>query len=160
VVVAGLLIGGTGRAHAMSPRTVQHLDMFWELIDEILNVVLFVLIGFEILLVPFSVELLLMGIGAVLLVLLARYASVGATVAAMKRVRPFHPHAVKILTWGGLRGGLSLAMALSLPPSLHSRHTIQAVTYVVAVFSISVQGLTFGRLLRATGVTRGDGASA
>jgi monovalent cation:H+ antiporter, CPA1 family len=154
VVVAGLLIGSKGRAHAMSPRTVEHLDMFWELVDEILNVVLFVLIGFEILVVPFTRGLLLMGFAAVGLVLAARALSVGATVLALRRVNPFPPHAVKILTWGGLRGGLSLAMALSLGPHIASRHSIQAVTYVVAVFSIAVQGLTFGKLVRATSVTR------
>jgi len=154
VVVAGLFIGGAGRASAMSPRTREHHDMFWELVDEILNVVLFVLIGFEILVVKLSVGLLLMGGAAVVLVLGARYLSVGATVLALRRVRPFEPHAVKILTWGGLRGGLSLAMALSLGPHVASRHTIQAVTYVVALFSIAVQGLTFGKLLEATGLHR------
>jgi Na+:H+ antiporter len=155
VVVAGLFIGGAGRASAMSPRTREHHDMFWELVDEILNVVLFVLIGFEILVVKLSMGLLAMGGAAVLLVLGARYLSVGATVLALRRLRPFEPHAVKILTWGGLRGGLSLAMALSLGPQVASRHTIQAVTYVVAVFSIAVQGLTFGKLLTAVGVQRG-----
>jgi CPA1 family monovalent cation:H+ antiporter len=150
VVVAGLIIGGKGRAHAMSPRTVQHLDMFWEIVDEILNVVLFVLIGFQFLMVPFSVALLLLGFAAVVLVLVARYFSVGATVLALGRERRFQPHAVKILTWGGLRGGLSLAMALSLGPSIAGRHTILAVTYLVVVFSIAVQGLSFGRLIKAT----------
>jgi CPA1 family monovalent cation:H+ antiporter len=149
VVVAGLIIGGKGRAH-MSPRTVQHLDMFWEMVDEVLNVVLFVLIGFEFLVVPFSGPLLLLGFAAVFLVLVARYLSVGATVLALGRQRRFHPHAVKILTWGGLRGGLSLAMALSLGPSIAGRHAILAVTYLVVVFSIAVQGLSFGRLIRAT----------
>jgi CPA1 family monovalent cation:H+ antiporter len=150
VVVAGLIIGGKGRAHAMSPRTVQHLDMFWEIVDEVLNVVLFVLIGFEFLVVPFSGPLLLLGFAAVVLVLVARYLSVGATVLALGRQRRFRPHAVKILTWGGLRGGLSLAMALSLGPSIAGRHAILAVTYLVVVFSIAVQGLSFGRLIRAT----------
>jgi CPA1 family monovalent cation:H+ antiporter len=150
VVVAGLIIGGKGRSHAMSPRTVQHLDMFWEIIDEVLNVVLFVLIGFEFLVVPFSGTLLLLGIAVVGLVLVARYLSVGATVLALGRKRRFQPHAVKILTWGGLRGGLSLAMALSLGPSIAGRHAILAVTYLVVVFSITVQGLSFGRLIRAT----------
>ena len=107
VVVAGLIIGGKGRTHAMSPRTVQHLDMFWEIVDEILNVVLFVLIGFQFLMVPLSGTLLLLGVAAVVLVLVARYLSVGATVLALGRERRFQPHAVKILTWGGLRGGLS-----------------------------------------------------
>ena len=150
VVVAGLIIGGKGRAHAMSLRTVQHLDMFWEIIDEVLNVVLFVLIGFELLVVPFSGTLLLLGFAVVGLVLVARYLSVGATVLALGSKRRFQPHAVKILTWDGLRGGLSLAMALSLGPSIAGRHAILAVTYLVVVFSIAVQGLSFGRLIRAT----------
>ena len=149
VVVAGLIIGGMGRARAMSPRTVMHLDMFWEIIDEVLNVVLFVLIGFEFLVVPFSGSLLLLGLTVVPMVLVGRYLSVGATVLALGRQRRFQPHAVKILTWGGLRGGLSLAMALSLGPSIAGRHAILAVTYMVVVFSIAVQGLTFGRLIKA-----------
>ncbi len=150
VVVAGLIIGGKGRARAMSARTAEHLDMFWEIVDEVLNVVLFVLIGFEFLVVPFSGALLLLGLVVAALVLVGRYLSVGATVLALGRQRRFQPHAVKILTWGGLRGGLSLAMALSLGPSIAGRHTILAVTYLVVVFSIAVQGLSFGRLIRAT----------
>jgi monovalent cation:H+ antiporter, CPA1 family len=150
VVVAGLLIGGRGRAHAMSRRTVQHLDVFWELVDEILNVVLFVLIGFQLLLVPLSRNLVLMGAAAIVVVLVARFLSVGATVLALRRAQTFAPHTVKILTWGGLRGGLSLAMALSLGSEIASRHAIQVATYVVALFSIAVQGLTLGHLVRAT----------
>ncbi len=150
VVVAGLIIGGRGRTLAMSQRTVQHLDTFWEIVDEVLNVVLFVLIGFELLLVPFSGTLLLLGLVVVLLVLVCRYLSVGATVLVLGRQRRFQPHAVKILTWGGLRGGLSLAMALSLGPSIAGRHAILAITYLVVVFSIAVQGLSFGRLIKAT----------
>lgn len=149
VVVAGLLVGGTGRAHAMSARTVQHLDTFWELVDEILNVVLFVLVGVQVLVVAFTGAVLLMGIAAAAFVLLARFLSVGGTAVALRRFMPFPPHAVKILTWGGLRGGLSLAMALSLGPQIPGRQTIQSITYVVAVFSVTVQGLTFGRLVRS-----------
>jgi CPA1 family monovalent cation:H+ antiporter len=150
VVVAGLLIGSRGRALAMSLRTRQHLDTFWELVDEILNVVLFVLIGLQLLIVPFSRGLLVMGVAAVGVVLAARALSVGATVLALSHHQTFAPHTVKLLTWGGLRGGLSIAMALSLGPEIDSRHSIQAAAYVVAVFSIAVQGLTFGRLVRAT----------
>jgi CPA1 family monovalent cation:H+ antiporter len=133
----------------MSARTVQHLDTFWELVDEILNVVLFVLVGVQVLVVAFTGVVLLLGIAAAAFVLLARFLSVGGTAVALRRFMPFSPHAVKILTWGGLRGGLSLAMALSLGPQIPGRQTIQAITYVVAVFSIAVQGLTFGRLVRS-----------
>jgi CPA1 family monovalent cation:H+ antiporter len=153
VVVAGLLVGGRGRAQAMSPSTLQHLDLFWTLVDEILNVVLFVLVGFELLVVPVTRGLLLVGAAALVLVIAVRALAVSATVAALSRVERFPPHSVKILTWGGLRGGLSIAMALSLPPHVGSRHSIQAVTYVVAVGSIVLQGLTFRPLVRAT--TRG-----
>ena len=129
VVVAGLLIGSRGRAHAMSRTTIQHLDAFWELVDEILNVILFVLIGLQLLVVPLSRDLLVMGAAAVGLVLVARALSVGATVLALARFQTFAPHTVKILTWGGLRGGLSLAMALSLGPEIASRqHSISAAT--------------------------------
>jgi CPA1 family monovalent cation:H+ antiporter len=141
----------------MSARTLERVDTFWELIDELLNVFLFVLIGFEILVVPFSWRVLLMGLAAVVLVLFARFVSVGGAVAALRRVRRFEPHTVEILTWGGLRGGLSIAMALSLGPQIAGRHVIQGVTYVVAVFSIAVQGLTFGRLVRAMGLARPAG---
>jgi CPA1 family monovalent cation:H+ antiporter len=158
VVVAGLLVGGKGRAHAMSARTVQHLDTFWELVDEILNVVLFVLVGLQVLVMAFTWKILLMGIVAAGFVVLARFLSVGGTALAMSRSRPFEPHAVKLLTWGGMRGGLSLAMALSLGPQIAGRQTLQAMTYVVAVLSISVQGLTFGQLVRWT-ASRPYGAS-
>jgi CPA1 family monovalent cation:H+ antiporter len=153
VVVAGMLVGGRGRAHAMSPSTLHHLDLFWSLVDEILNVVLFVLVGFELLVVPMTRVLLLVGAAALVLVIVVRAIAVGATVKGLSRFERFEPHSVKILTWGGLRGGLSIAMALSLGPDVASRHSIQAITYVVAVGSIVLQGLTFGPLVRAT--TRG-----
>jgi CPA1 family monovalent cation:H+ antiporter len=148
VVAAGLVVGGAGRAHAMSSRTRQHLDAFWEIIDEILNVTLFLLIGLQILVTSLSAKLAVVGVVASVLVLLARLSSVGASALALKRLRVFPPRAVTILTWGGLRGGLSLAMALSVGPTVRDRETIQAITYVVVLLSIVAQGLTFGRLLR------------
>jgi CPA1 family monovalent cation:H+ antiporter len=150
VVAAGLLTGGRTRRRAMSARTVERLDVFWELVDEILNVMLFVLIGFELLVVPFTAGLLLVGAAAIGLVLCARAASVGLTALALSRFQKVPPHWVKIVTWGGLRGGVSIALALSLGPEITNRHFIQAATYVVAVFSIAVQGLTLGPLVRAT----------
>jgi CPA1 family monovalent cation:H+ antiporter len=148
VVVAGLLVGNTGRARAMSPRTIRHLDTFWELIDEILNVALFVLIGFELLIVPTTARAVLVGCAAILLVLLARFLSVGATMTVLRRIRSVPPHAIKILTWGGLRGAISVALALSLGPDVGGRDLILNMTYVVVVFSIVVQGLTIGPLVR------------
>ena len=154
MVTAGLLIGNHGRRLAMSARTREHLDTFWELVDEVLNAVLFVLIGLEVLVLTLSGRYLLAGAVAIPLVLLARLVTVGVPVAILQRFRPFAPHAVRILTWGGLRGGISVALALSLPRTLGgengAREPILTMTYVVVAFSILVQGLTIKRLVRAS----------
>ncbi len=148
VVIAGLMIGNEGKRLAMSQVTADRLDDFWELVDEILNVVLFVFIGMEVLVLPFGWSPLIAGVLAIPLVLLARFIAVGGAVSLLRHWRPFTPHAVKILTWGGLRGGISVALALSLPSDLPARDLIVTMTYVVVVFSIIVQGLTVGRLVR------------
>jgi len=145
IVVAGLLIGNHGRDLAMSDKTVEHLDTFWELVDELLNAVLFVLIGLEVLVLQFTPGYLLAGGLAIPIVLLARMVSVAIPVGLLRLWREFSPGVVKILTWGGLRGGISVALALSLPPT-PERDVILTVTYIVVVFSILVQGLTIGRL--------------
>ncbi|MEJ2111102.1 MAG: sodium:proton antiporter [Acidobacteriota bacterium] len=147
IVVAGLLIGNHGRSFAMSEETREHLDMFWELMDEIMNAVLFVLIGLEIVILTLTAEYLLAGALMIPIVLLARLTSVGVPVAILKFRRRFSPNAVKILTWGGLRGGISVALALSLPKSPY-RDVILATTYLIVVFSILVQGLTIRKLVR------------
>ena len=148
IVVAGLLIGNHGRVLAMSEKTRVHLDTFWELVDEILNAVLFVLIGLEVLALTFIQEYLLAGLLAIPIVLLARFVTVGIPITIMRRFRNFTPKAIQILTWGGLRGGISVALALSLPAG-EIRDTLVAVTYAVVVFSILVQGLTIGPLIRS-----------
>ena len=148
IVVAGLLIGNHGRVLAMSDRTREHLDTFWELVDEVLNAVLFVLIGMEVLILSFRGEYLIAGLLAIPTVLLARLISVGLPIGVMRRYRTFTPGVVSILTWGGLRGGISVALALSLPAG-EIRDTLVAVTYVVVVFSILVQGLTVERMVRS-----------
>jgi len=150
VVMAGLLIGNTGRRYAMTPKVIEHVDTFWELVDEILNVLLFVLVGMEVLIIPFEGRYLVAGLVAIPLVLLARFVSVGGAVAILRKRRSFSPHVVKIMTWGGLRGGISIALALMIPAELASRNLILTMTYLVVVFSIGVQGLSIGRLLRMT----------
>ncbi len=147
VVVAGLMIGNHGRLLAMSDTTREHLDSFWELIDEILNAVLFVLIGLEILIINFESQLLIAGSISIIIVLFARFVSVGVPVLCIRRFRELTPGVIKILTWGGLRGGISVALALSLPASAE-REIILAITYCVVVFSILVQGLTIGKLIK------------
>lgn len=147
VVVAGLFVGNHGRLFAMSDTTRKHLDLFWELVDEILNALLFMLIGLEIILLQFTMPWLLAGLVAIGIVLFARVVSVSIPVAMMRLRRTLPPHTIKILTWGGLRGGISVALALSLP-NVPEREPIIAITYVVVVFSIVVQGLTVGRLAK------------
>lgn len=150
VVVAGLMIGNHGRRDAMSSTTVQHLDTFWELIDEILNAVLFLIIGLEVMVLQLDINLWFAGLAMALLVLCSRLVSVGIPINLLRKLnREFHPHAIKILTWGGLRGGISVALALSIPPG-PERDLIVAVTYVIVVLSILVQGLSIGRLVKAT----------
>jgi len=148
IVVAGLLIGNHGRVLAMSAKTREHLDTFWELVDEILNAVLFVLIGLEVLALVFIQEYLLAGLLAIPIVLLARFITVGIPITLMRRFRSFSPKCIQVLTWGGLRGGVSVALALSLPDG-ETRDTLVAVTYAVVIFSILVQGLTIGPLIRS-----------
>lgn len=149
VVVAGLMIGNHGRSFAMSEHTREHLDTFWELVDEILNAVLFVLIGLEVLVVSFTTSTALAAAVAVLIVLLVRFVGVAVPVAYLRRYRTFSPNVVAILTWAGVRGGISVALALSLPSGPH-RELIVAITYGVVLFSILVQGLSLGWFIRRT----------
>lgn len=147
-VVAGLLIGNHGRQFAMSEKTREHLDTFWELIDEIFNSVLFVLVGLELLVITFSSGMLWAGLAAIPIVLLARWVSVIIPVVALRPQHQFRRGEITLLTWGGLRGGISIALALSLP-NVPQRELLLAMTYLVVIFSIVAQGLTIGRVVRA-----------
>jgi monovalent cation:H+ antiporter, CPA1 family len=160
MVVAGLLIGNQGRYLAMSESTREHLDTFWELMDEILNAVLFVLIGLELLILTFTKQYLLAGLVAFPVMILARFIAVGVPIRLMRSRKVFTPHVTKILTWGGLRGGISVALALSIPSqvggaAVPERDVLLAMTYVVVVLSIIGQGLTIGPLIKRS-LARGE----
>lgn len=145
VVVAGLLIGNRARESAMERETELYIDKFWELVDLLLNAILFVLIGLELLLVEYHINWLLAGVGLIPLVVLARYAAVWPAVQLFKKRLELLPGTATILTWGGLRGGISIALALSLPAEM-GRELILSMTYTIVVFSILVQGLTIKKL--------------
>ena len=149
IVVAGLLIGNHGRLLGMSEETRLHLDLFWELLDEVLNAILFVLIGLEMLVLTFSQQYLFASLLLIPCVLFARFIAIGIPVTLLRLVREFSPGTIRILTRGGLRGGISVALALSLPPG-PERHVIVAITYVIVIFSIAVQGLTIEKVIGRT----------
>lgn len=147
IVVAGLLIGNHGRKFAMSETTRRNLDLFWELVDEALNAVLFVWIGMEILVLTFSLSYFIAGLVAIPVALTARYLSVKSAILILQFKRDFSKNADLILTWGGLRGGISIALALSLAAG-PTRDLIVSMTYVIVVFSILIQGLSIGKLVK------------
>ncbi len=149
IVVAGLLIGNGGRKLAMSDKTRDHLDNFWELIDEILNAVLFVLIGLEVLILTFNPQYIWAGLVMIPTVLAIRFVSVGIPVSILRLRQTFTPKIVRILTWGGLRGGISIALVLTLPEG-QNREALLMITYVIVIFSILVQGMTVGKLVKSS----------
>jgi len=143
-VVSGLVVGNQGRRLGMSDQTRHHVDLFWKLVDEMLNAVLFLLLGLQATRLQLNRQLAVAMALAIPLALVARLLSVGMMVPLLGYREP---HAVKILTWGGLRGGISVALALSLSDGA-ARGTILALTYSVVAFSILVQGLTLGGMLK------------
>ena len=149
-VCAGLLIGDVGAAKGMSDETRKYVDAFWKLIDEILNAVLFLLIGIEVFAVTFTLDIALAGVAAIALALFARLIAVAVPVLILRPFRTFSPGVIPIMTWGGLKGGISVALALSLPEG-EWKPLILALTYIVVIFSIVIQGLTVARLANRLG---------
>jgi len=149
-VCAGLLIGDIGAKQGMSEETRQYVGAFWKLVDEILNAVLFLMIGFEVFAIELETDFLVSGFMAIGLALLARLAAVSVPVLMLKPFRTFSKGVIPIMTWGGLKGGISVALALSLPDS-DWKPLILTVTYIVVIFSIIVQGLTVTRLAERVG---------
>ena len=151
MVVVGLMVGQLGRDGGLREDVRHHLAVFWELVDDVLNAVLFVLVGMEVITIRFPFGggvALAAGLAAIAIALAARWLTVGLPVALARRASRLPAGAGGLLTWGGLRGGLSIALALALPAGPW-RETLIALTYAVVAFSILVQGLSFGRLVRA-----------
>ena len=148
MVVAGLFVGNdTIRDTSMSDITEQFVDRFWELVDVLLNALLFVLIGLELLILTFDMSYVLAGVLSIIIVLVSRYLSLLLPVNFFRKKLDFVPHTTTIMAWGGLRGGISIALALSLPAEMN-RELFLTVTYIVVIFSIIVQGLTVGKFAK------------
>jgi CPA1 family monovalent cation:H+ antiporter len=145
MVVAGLIIGNPVKKRGMSEVTKEYIDKFWELLDEILNAILFVLIGLELVIIPIENRIIFLSLALLLLSLLARYISILVPSLLISLREKISQHTIMILTWGGLRGGISIALALSIPSGMNKEIWVM-VTYVIVCFSILVQGLTIGKL--------------
>lgn len=144
-VVAGLLIGDVGVKYGMSAETREYLNAFWKLIDEILNALLFLLIGVEVFAIVFNQDVILAGVLGIFLSLIARLAAVSVPIFMLSRWKKYRRDVIPIMTWGGLKGGISVALALSVPDNEH-KPLILSITYIVVLFSIIVQGLTIAPL--------------
>jgi len=155
MVVAGLMVGHERfRTTSMSEETERYVDKFWELMDVLLNAVLFILIGLEIVILPFDPQYILAGVIAIPMVLLCRSSALALPIALFRERLDFFPKTNLIMTWGGLRGGISIALALSLAEYM-SRGPILTITYIVVIFSIIVQGLTVGKLVKQVQAEQG-----
>ncbi len=146
MAAAGLVIGNYGKKTAMSVTDKDYLDKFWEMIDEILNAMLFLIIGLELLLIPNIQQDWIIGLVSILIVLLSRYLSIWLPMWVIPNIGRFDAKTMAVLVWGGLRGGVSIALALTIDPHLNQNLFLSA-TYYVVVFSIVVQGLSIGKLI-------------
>ncbi|KAA5533075.1 cation:proton antiporter [Paenimyroides baculatum] len=149
MVIAGLIIGNFGKTAAMSETTRDYLSKFWELIDEILNAILFLFIGFELLMLPDLQEQLLLGVIAIFICLLARTLAIFIPARTILRKNTYSKGSLTTMVWGGIRGGVSIALVMSIPNSVGDiKDVLLEVTYIVVLFSIVVQGLTVGKVAK------------
>ena len=149
MVIAGLIIGNFGKSVAMSETTRDYLSKFWELIDEILNAILFLFIGFELLMLPDLQEQLLLGVVAIFICLLARTLAMFIPASTILRKNTYSKGSLTTMVWGGIRGGVSIALVMSIPNSVGEiKDVLLEVTYIVVLFSIVVQGLTVGKVAK------------
>jgi len=147
IIIAGIIIGTKGKREGFSEITRDHLLKFWDMLDEIFNAILFLLMGLEMLVIKIDPTVMLIGFIMIFVVLFARYICVLLPISVLRFWIKFEKNAVAMLTWGGLRGGLSVAMALSLPEVMH-RNEFVLITYLIVIFSVIVQGLTIGKLAK------------
>lgn len=146
MAAAGLVIGNYGKKTAMSATDKDYLDKFWEMIDEILNAMLFLIIGLELLLIPDIHQFWIIGFSSILIVLVSRYLSIWIPMWVIPDIGRFDAKTMAVMVWGGLRGGVSIALALTMDPHLN-QNLFLSITYYVVVFSIVVQGLSIGKLI-------------
>ena len=147
MVIAGLIIGNYGKKVAMSEETRDYLGKFWELIDEIMNAILFLFIGFELLMLPDLEKQLLLGVAAIFICLLARTLAIFIPASTILRRNTFTRGSLITMVWGGIRGGVSIALVMSIPNSAGEiKDLLLEITYIVVLFSIIVQGLTVGKV--------------
>lgn len=147
MVIAGLITGNQGKSLGMSNITAEYVDKFWEIVDEILNALLFVLIGLELLVINTDITIVFIGVALIFIVLATRYISVYIPSLFIRLKEEISQKTILVLTWGGLRGGISIALALSIPTEL-GKETWVTITYVIVCFSILVQGLTIGKFVK------------
>jgi CPA1 family monovalent cation:H+ antiporter len=148
MVVAGIFIGNKGKNEAMSDLTADYLDKFWELVDEICNTLLFVIMGIQVFLIPFDWSYFLVSVIMIFVVLVSRFLSLIPPFYLLNKNEPKKLLGLNVLTWGGLRGGISLALSLSLIGHIKHSELFLLITYTIVVFSVIVQGLTMSKLLK------------